>query len=173
MPGRLEFETEWENDAEALIKDMEFGLVSRYGGDEQPTRDEALGTSGEPDSAAKDSRQPQAAAPSNRGLGASTSSESTATEQNKPKPDKTASSSSASQQQQNGDVATANQTGEKGKDGDENVKDESVVAIWQEGDDDLELKLTMHEIYNSRIERRLDAKALIFDRGLLDYKKVI
>ncbi|KAM0745808.1 transcriptional adaptor 2 [Meredithblackwellia eburnea MCA 4105] len=37
MPGRLEFETEYENEAETLIKDMEFGKVlSRYGGGEQP-----------------------------------------------------------------------------------------------------------------------------------------
>ncbi|EIW68866.1 hypothetical protein TREMEDRAFT_31549 [Tremella mesenterica DSM 1558] len=36
MPGRLEFEHELENDAEMVVKDMEFGLVFKYGGDEQP-----------------------------------------------------------------------------------------------------------------------------------------
>lgn len=36
MPGRLEFETEYENEAETLVKDMEFGKVYRFGGDEQP-----------------------------------------------------------------------------------------------------------------------------------------
>lgn len=36
MPGRLEFEYEVENDAEMAVKDMEFGLVFKYGGDEQP-----------------------------------------------------------------------------------------------------------------------------------------
>jgi len=36
MPGRLEFEHEVENDAEMAVKDMEFGLVFKYGGDEQP-----------------------------------------------------------------------------------------------------------------------------------------
>jgi transcriptional adapter 2-alpha len=35
MPGRLEFEHEAENDAEELIKDIEFGIVRAYGGDEQ------------------------------------------------------------------------------------------------------------------------------------------
>lgn len=35
MPGRLEFEHEAENDAEELIKDIEFGIVQVYGGDEQ------------------------------------------------------------------------------------------------------------------------------------------
>src|SRR5260370_12406673 len=36
MPGRLEFETEIENEAEELVKDLEFSLVMQYGGDEQP-----------------------------------------------------------------------------------------------------------------------------------------
>ena len=36
MPGRLEFETEYENEAETLIKDMEFGKVYQFGGDQQP-----------------------------------------------------------------------------------------------------------------------------------------
>lgn len=36
MPGRLEFETEYENEAETLVKDMEFGRVYQFGGDEQP-----------------------------------------------------------------------------------------------------------------------------------------
>lgn len=35
MPGRLEFEHEAENDAEELIKDIEFGIVRAFGGDEQ------------------------------------------------------------------------------------------------------------------------------------------
>ena len=35
MPGRLEFEHEAENDAEELIKDIEFGIVRAYDGDEQ------------------------------------------------------------------------------------------------------------------------------------------
>ncbi|BGP41060.1 Transcriptional adapter ada2 [Rhodotorula kratochvilovae] len=36
MPGRLEFEHEYENEAEVLIKDMEFGKVYHFGGDAQP-----------------------------------------------------------------------------------------------------------------------------------------
>lgn len=36
MPGRLEFESEIDNDAELAVKDMDFGLVFKYGGDEQP-----------------------------------------------------------------------------------------------------------------------------------------
>lgn len=36
----------------------------------------------------------------------------------------------------------------------------------------LEFKLTLIEMYNQRIQKRHEAKALMFDRGLLDYKKV-
>lgn len=157
MPGRLEFETEWENDAEALIKDMEFGLVHRYGGDSQPTREEALGETSNrthEETAAMDARQPQAAAPSNRGIGGQ----------------------EAGQILANADANSAAQTASKGKDADEAGKADEAPAealkIWDETSDDLELKLTIMEIYNERIARRLEAKNFIFDRGLLDYKKV-
>ncbi len=36
MPGRLEFEHEYENEAETLIKDLEFAQVLDFGGDSQP-----------------------------------------------------------------------------------------------------------------------------------------
>lgn len=36
MSGRLDFETEVENDAEEQVKDLEFGLVMGYGGADQP-----------------------------------------------------------------------------------------------------------------------------------------
>ena len=42
MPGRLEFEQEFEQDAEHAVKDMEFGLVYSFGGDTLPTESEAL-----------------------------------------------------------------------------------------------------------------------------------
>lgn len=157
MPGRLEFETEWENDAEALIKDMEFGLVHRYGGDNQPTREQALGQTSDrtqEETAAMDARQPQAAAPSSRGLGGA----------------------DAGQILANADANAAAQTASKGKDADEADKADDgpaeAIKIWDETSDDLELKLTIMEIYNERIARRLEAKNFIFDRGLLDYKKV-
>ena len=43
MPGRLEFETEHEQDAEVLTKDMEFGKVYRFGGELLPSEEQALG----------------------------------------------------------------------------------------------------------------------------------
>ncbi|TNY22224.1 hypothetical protein DMC30DRAFT_161034 [Rhodotorula diobovata] len=46
MPGRLEFEHEYENDAEVLIKDLEFGKVYHFGGDSQPAAPPAPAASG-------------------------------------------------------------------------------------------------------------------------------
>ncbi|EGG01270.1 uncharacterized protein MELLADRAFT_39211, partial [Melampsora larici-populina 98AG31] len=76
MPGRLDFETEWENDAENSIKDLSFG------------------------------------------------------------------------------------------------REEAAPPIHDENDDDLELKLTILDIYNERYDKRLEAKAVVFDRNLLETKKI-
>ncbi|PWN22491.1 hypothetical protein BCV69DRAFT_297779 [Microstroma glucosiphilum] len=43
MAGRLEFETEHEQEAETLTKDMEFGKVYAFGGELLPSEEEALG----------------------------------------------------------------------------------------------------------------------------------
>ena len=167
MPGRLEFETEWENDAEGLIRDMEFGFVHRYGGDDQPTREDVMAMTTEAkdrmqeDISNRDNRQPQAAAPSTRGLGVSMGGA------------EGQSSGVSGGPSKDSGVPAQNQSAEKGKEGGKDEeKDDAFIAIWDEEDDDLELKLTMHEIYNERIDRRLDAKQTIFERGLLDYKKV-
>ncbi|EOQ99467.1 hypothetical protein E3P92_02598 [Wallemia ichthyophaga] len=112
MPGRLEFEHEIENEAEVLIKDLEFGLVHGYKGDSLP-----------------DPRRP-----------GSTSrvkienSESGEAELPPPPPNE------------------------------EIVEDEPHP--------DLQLKLTLMDIYNGRVDKRLLAKRFIFDRGLLQHKKI-
>ena len=36
FPGRLEFEHELDNDADHLVKDLEFGIVLQFGGDQIP-----------------------------------------------------------------------------------------------------------------------------------------
>lgn len=189
MPGRLEFETEWENDAEGLIKDMEFGLVHRYGGDDQPTREEAMAANGSgerirEDSAKLAARDPQTAAPSSRGLGAASASTAAAEGDgegeeggnvlDKDDKERKTSTNILSVQKTEEENMGPNATGEKGKEDDAggNGTSESAIAVWDETNDDLELKLTIMEIYNERIDRRLEAKGVIFERGLLDYKKV-
>lgn len=104
MPGRLEYETEYENDAETLVKDMEFGKVYQFGGDEQPAADDApivevVKVEGE-----------EAVLPT------------------PPTPD--------------------------------------------EPEGDLVLKLAILEMFNERYDRRMAAKEIIFDRGLMNYRTV-
>lgn len=185
MPGRLEFETEWENDCEGLIKDMEFGLVARYGGFHQPTREEAMAANNGAAQAAQmaetsaaaaaagSERASQALAPSGRGIGAAGNDGAGGG----PEEGSASAEGAASQNT----AASAATTGAKGKDADGNDKSandeegkaaEETIPVWDEQDDDIELKLTIMEIYNERIQRRLEAKNVIFDRGLLEYKKV-
>lgn len=104
MPGRLEYETEYENDAETLVKDMEFGKVYQYGGDEQP--------------AGEDSVKPE-------------------------------------QVEAEGDEAVM-----------------PTPPTVDEPEDDLVLKLAILEMFNERYDRRMAAKEIIFDRGLMNYRQV-
>jgi transcriptional adapter 2-alpha len=103
--------SEFENEAETLIKDMEFDLVLRYGGIDQPK-----------------APKPDPSVPITEDLSRSAEED-------------------------------AKLTGE-----------EPPLAI--EDDEDLELKMTILDIYNERYDRRVETKALIFDRALTEYKKV-
>jgi transcriptional adapter 2-alpha len=102
--------SEFENDAETLIKDMEFGLVMRHGGERQPR-----------------------------------------------------------------EVPEGAMAGIKiePREVREGVAEGAVLEPPAEEDDaDLELKLAILEIYSERYDRRVDAKALIFDRALTEYKRL-
>lgn len=105
MPGRLEYETEYENEAESLVKDMEFGKVYLFGGDEQPAAVE------EP---------------------------------------------------------VVEKPGVKDEAGEE-VKEPKVL---EENEGELQLKLAVLDMFNERYDRRMAAKEVIFDRGLMNYKTV-
>ena len=104
MPGRLEYETEYENDAESLVKDMEFGKVYQFGGDEQPA-----------------------------------AVEDPVVKKELPKGE-----------------------AEEEKDG----------VVVEEDEGELQLKLAVLEMFNERYDRRVAAKEVIFDRGLMNYKTV-
>jgi len=133
MPGRLEFEHELENEAEDLVKDLEFGIVRAYGGDEQLQ---------DPADAAR-----LAAAVEARREAVSLLARAT--------PNGHTHSSPASDTK------------------DDEQKDElPQIPDAVESKESIETKLALLRAYSSRVEKRLQAKGLIFERGLLECRKV-
>ena len=136
MPGRLEFEHEVDNDAELVVKDMEFGLVWKYGGDEQPqarvTRppDEEEGD----DEESQDAKGDEVVVKDEPGT---------------PNAERSSRQGSAT-----------------------NTKKAAKPELEIEDEDELEVKLALLDIYFSKLDKREEAKDLIFDRGLTDYKRV-
>ncbi|QRV94345.1 Myb-like DNA-binding domain protein [Ceratobasidium sp. AG-Ba] len=119
MPGRREFEHEHENDAEDLVKDLEFGIVFKFGGGDQP----------------EDEEKPE------------------------------------------GEAAPMEVDNDPKKDGDTSAKDEDEddepqVPPVPESEDSLELKLALIDMYNERLDARVEAKAIVLERGLTDHKRI-
>ncbi|OXG13046.1 transcriptional adapter 2-alpha [Cryptococcus neoformans Tu259-1] len=128
MPARLEFEHEVDNDAEMAVKDMEFGLVMQYGGDEQPqakiTRPPDEEEEGDEDEEGEDEKGVE----------------------------------------KKGKVKKEKQK--------EDEKEDKPVSPAVEDPDELEVKLAMMDIYFSKLDKREDAKEIIFDRGLTEYRAI-
>jgi transcriptional adapter 2-alpha len=195
MPGRLEFDHEVENEAEMVIKDMDFGLVFAYGGSEMregaPPAGGRDGIGNEPDEdAAEVERTARPQQQSTKTIGNSNAS-------------KTAGKGTASKKPATLD-ANSDNPGEDAMDVDETGDDEDrplaqlVDAVNHDTDreskskrkeeeeedkvpflqlevedcEDMELKLIVLEVYYSRLGRRQQVKDFIFDRGLMDYKRV-
>lgn len=153
MPGRLEFEHEVDNDAEVVVKDFEFGLVYKYGGDEQPeatiTRpagdddeedDDEEGDEDEKDNEVRVKK-----------------------EEDDVKQEPSDAEASGSRR---GSVSPKKEVNGKGKEKAEEP------TFDMEDEDELEVKLALLDIYFSKLDKREEAKDLIFDRGLTEYKKV-
>ncbi|GAA5872825.1 hypothetical protein JCM16303_006845 [Sporobolomyces ruberrimus] len=127
MPARLEFEHEFENEAEVLIKDLEFGKVLQFGGQDQPA-----------------SLVPP---PGKNQLSGITLREGEEwdlieEERSESKPE------------------TNQEDGGGGLGGDE------------EPEAELDLKMSVLEMFNEKYDKRMQAKDLIFDRGLINYKTI-
>lgn len=163
MPARLEFEqcvqssirprqtiltrggnSEFDNDAEVLIKDMEFGLVMRYGGASQPK----AGAEWAPETSDVKVKQEDEAT--------SSSSQPSASETPATAADGTPAGST---------------TGGGGGGGDDEASNAGEQLV-EEDEEDLDLKLAILDIYNERINKRIEIKSLLFDRNLIDYRKV-
>lgn len=166
MPGRLEFEHEVENEAEVVIKDMEFGLVLAYGGDEIPD----VPTKGEKPVAA-----PDKPAVSSKALPSSSK------KPEKKEAEKTKTTSADVEMtdvsvQVAEEVAVETQEPSNAKQETEDSEGEQDTGLQPgmhlEDEEDLELKLATLEIYYEKLQRRAEVKDFIFDRALMDYKRV-
>ncbi|KAJ2919939.1 hypothetical protein MD484_g411, partial [Candolleomyces efflorescens] len=151
FPGRLEFEHELDNDADHLVKDLEFGIVLQFGGDQIPED--------ETDADVRARRKWE----EEKRLGLHHHDSSVTPGLN----------GSINGHQVNGikkeppkseDVVMSNGTGDE--------EEEPSQPLPFETQDSLNFKLTLLEMYFQRLEKRLESKAFIFDRGLLEYKKI-
>ncbi|KAF9651447.1 SWIRM-domain-containing protein [Thelephora ganbajun] len=157
LPGRLEFEHELDNEAEDLVKDLEFGIVTQYGGDSIPFDDTAPPP---PPNEKSDSAIPSS--------------------------DSVFDSINRSQNVINGGInghtalvngTTSHQKSEptidKSADDDEDAEaEENMMPPPIETDDSIAFKLTLLDVYASRVEKRHENKAIMLERGLLEYKKM-
>ncbi|PWN52813.1 hypothetical protein IE53DRAFT_311390 [Violaceomyces palustris] len=160
MPGRLEFEHEYEQEAEHLIKDMEFGKVYEYGGAGMPSEWEALGGQG-----ATQGHQRMEAS----GRGGPTSKKATQGEK-KEGGEAEQDEEGETQDTSNADATTASQA-DADKDKDNSADGDDRAPDWDEDPQDLRLKMTVLEMYNERLDRRARRKEFIFERNLVDYKR--
>ena len=152
LPGRLEFEHEIDNEAEDLVKDLEFGVVSEYGGDQMVEDEDDLDV------------KARAKWLEDRRLGSITGHRDSSVPAGKGY----MINGVINGYHPNGDVKKL-----KTEDSvDDEAADEAVQPQPYETKESLAFKLTLLEMYFQRIEKRLESKAIIFDRGLLDYKKV-
>lgn len=158
LPGRLEFEHELDNEAEDLVKDLEFGICYAWGGD-QIIEDE-----NDPDVRAR----------------------ARMLEERKT----VAGSRNSSQPPVNGINGIVNGNGHLSMNGESRVKseepsneqqasteedanaEEATLPPPYETDESLAFKLTLMEMYNQRLDKRREAKAIMYERGLLEYKKM-
>ena len=162
LPGRLEFEHELDNEAEDLVKDLEFGVCLEYGG-EQIVEDPD-----DPDVRARAKWEEERKSGATRVYSNKTLPNGTLNGINGHHPANSVSGSDRAPSSKSEDVAMTNGN----TSADEDNADEVTQPQPLETQDSLTFKLTLLEMYSQRVEKRLEAKALMFNRGLVEYKKV-
>lgn len=171
LPGRLEFEHELDNDAEDLVKDLEFGIVLEYGGDQLPI--DRLDV----DVVARSKLEEERRKGRERALAQINGDSSVLREGSTDRQDVMAALVNGY------DVANGHaevrreklprEPKEDGKDKEaEAESEEPVLPPPYETRDSINFKLSLLGMYNNRLEKRAEAKAVMFDRGLMEYKKV-
>jgi len=160
LPGRLEFEHELDNDAEDLVKDLEFGICLEYGGDQ------IIEDADDLDVRARlkweEERKQQLDSGSfTRGNGPMKGVVNGAINGHHANGDIVKQESTKSE-----DIVMANGSQE------ENGGEEPTQLPPFETTDSLTFKMTLLEMYLQRVDKRVESKALMFNRGLVDYKKM-
>ncbi|KAL0579051.1 Transcriptional adapter ada2 [Marasmius crinis-equi] len=158
FPGRLEFEHELDNEAEDLVKDLEFGVVNQWGGDAIPEDPNDLDVKAR---VRWEEERRNAQNPAFAGKGVFSEivngfvaehrhSSSTSSEVKKEKP----------------------KTDDAGGEGNDEDAEEVTQAPPIETPESVAFKLTLLEMYFQRVQKRHEAKSVMYDRGLLEYKKM-
>ncbi|KAG6820822.1 hypothetical protein H0H93_011116 [Arthromyces matolae] len=165
LPGRLEFEHELDNDAEDLVKDLEFGVCLAYGGDQLPEDEE------DADVQARSKWKEE----QKSGLGASGSGwgKTLPTGKGTQKVPKSVNGKTNGYHG-NGNSTVVKQEPKSEANGNTSQDEEAEEPTQPppyETEESLKFKLTMMEAYMQRVGKRLEGKAFIFNRGLLEYKK--
>ncbi|KAI0084920.1 hypothetical protein BDY19DRAFT_987327 [Irpex rosettiformis] len=154
LPGRLEFEHELDNEAEDLVKDLEFGICMEWGGDKIPEDDQDIDVKARAklleETKMRESTPGSKRLPNGLVNGIVNGHRLAS---NTPKPE------------------SPPKTEDKDGNPDEEA-DEPTLPPPIETKDSLQFKLTLLEMYQQRVDKRHEAKALIFDRGLLSYKQM-
>lgn len=166
LPGRLEFEHELDNEAEDTVKDLEFGVVLAWGGDSIPEDESDPDVRGrakwEEEMRNKDPLGMMVASINGRAMSNGLPN------------------GIGNGYHSNGDTpkrelgSTTRSQDEKNTDGDANGDDadEQTQPPPFETQESIDLKLAVLESYFGRVDKRHENKALMFDRGLLNYKAV-
>lgn len=160
LPGRVEFEHELENEAEDIVKDMEFGIVDQWGGeeivedendDDVKARKQWLDEKREGKMKIDVDVKPKLNGIN--GFHHHSSSGTPVPTESSPAPER---HESLLKDDPDGEDAAVEET----------------QPPPLESPESLEFKLMLMEMYAEKVEKREEGKEFIFTRGLLEFKKV-
>ncbi|KAI0759856.1 hypothetical protein BD413DRAFT_487174 [Trametes elegans] len=156
LPGRLEFEHELDNEAEDIVKDLEFGVCLEWGGDQIPEDENDLDVKAR--ARLEEELKAKEASPGKRIPNGLINGMLNGYHSNGDTPRRETSSKVDDDKQ--------------GSDANGDDADEQTQPPPFETPESLEFKLSLLESYYQRVDKRHEAKAIMFDRGLLNYKQM-
>lgn len=169
LPGRVEFEHEPENEAEDIVKDLEFGVVYKWGGEDimEDENDEDIKARKQWIEEKRDSKMKMEvdSKPKINGVNGFH-------HHNHHHLSVTPAPFIGSSPAPGPSLERQDSVVKDDPDGDDAAADEATQPPPVESADSLEFKLTLMEMYAQKMEKRDEAKEFVFTRGLLEYKKV-